>query len=161
MHILFYTGLLLVGIVLQLKIVPLFAIRNITPDLVLIIIISISVRSGRLTGIIFGFISGIIFDFFGSGFVGVSSLSSCLAAFFAGYWGNEQFERRVDLMVGLLFLTIFIHDIVYFPILSIGSLTGFWSVIFKNVIPHTFYTLVFVAIFYLIFPRFFWIQNRY
>lgn len=153
MAVLLYSLFFAVAIILQLTIIPLFSIKNITPDLVFILVISIVFKHGRFWGLMSGFVAGVMLDFFGAGFVGVSSLGNILAVFFAGYWVNEQFERRFLLMLLFLFITILIHNLTVYPIVFIGSSIGFWSLLFRNIIPHSFYTLVFMAVIYLAVPR--------
>ncbi len=152
MYVLLYSLLFAVAIILQLTLIPLFSIKNITPDLVFIVVLAIVFKHGRFWGLISGFVAGVVLDFFGTGFVGVSSLGNILAVFFAGYWINEQFERRFLLLLLFLFITTLIHNLTYFPIVSIGSSIGFWPLFFRSVIPHSMYTLVFMAVIYLAIP---------
>jgi len=153
MFILLYSLLFIVAIILQLTIIPLFSVKGITPDLVFILVMSIVFKHGRFWGLVSGFFAGLFLDFFGTGFVGISSLANIVAVFFAGYWVNAQLERRFGLTLLFLFITILIHNLIYFPILSIGSAVGFWPLLFRNVIPHSVYTLVFMAVIYLTVPR--------
>lgn len=153
MRILFYILFFIIAIILQLTIVPLFSIKEITPDLVLIVVFSVSFQTGKVWGVIAGFIAGLVFDLFGTGFVGLSSLANSISAFVAGFWGSEQLERRIEVIFGLLLVAIFIHDFLYFAILRIGTSLGFWNTLFKNIIPHTIYTLVFMVMIHLVFPK--------
>lgn len=142
-----------VAIVLQLTVIPLFSIQGVTPDVILIAVVSVSLMRGKVVGIISGFVAGLCFDFFGTGLVGISSLTNSLAAFVAGFWVGEQFERRLSLILGPLFASIFVHDFLYFTILRIGAPVGFWRTVVRHVFPTTVYTLVFMLMIYLVLPK--------
>ncbi|MFQ5648769.1 MAG: rod shape-determining protein MreD [bacterium] len=160
MLILFYSFLFTIAIILQLKVVPLFSIRETTPDLGVIVVILVSMRRGKIHGVGCGFVAGLVFDFFGSGFLGVSSLAKSTSAFVAGTWSNEHMQRRLGVAVGQLFVTILVHDVLYFSILTIGTSLGLGHTFFTRVLPQTCYTLVFMAIILLTFPKMVWGRRR-
>ena len=86
----------------------------------------------------------------------MSSLANSFAAFLAGYLGSDRLERSIGIVVLVLFLALFVHNILYFTILLIGSAGGFWATLFREILPHTLYNFVFLMIFYLVFPQAFW-----
>ena len=142
--------------ILQLTVVPLFAIRNIFPDLIVIMVISTTLRQGRIFGICYGFVAGLILDCFGTGLVGLSSLSYAVSAYVFGILAEEQLERRLTIFLGVLLSALLAHDLLYFAVLAIGTDTGFWRTILWHVIPHTAYTTVFVMILHLVMPKTLW-----
>lgn len=148
--------ILFICVILQITIIPLFAIKDISPNLVLIIVISVAIRQGKFWGVIAGFFAGLIFDSFGTAFVGLSSLTNSISAFVAGFLLGEQLERRFAVIVGLIFASLLIHDFFYYMILSIGMPIGFWTNLFKNVLPQSFYTLLFMIIVHLSVPKGLW-----
>jgi len=159
MSIATYFMLLCVSIVLQLTIIPLFSVQGATPDIILIFVLALALQRGRLWAFPVGFAAGFLFDLFGTGLVGVSSLANSVAVFSVGFLREEQFEKRMSVIVGLLFLSIYFHDIVYFAILSLGLSSRFWNVFVKQAFPNTFYTLVFMVVIQLLMPNLFWGRN--
>ena len=153
---LFYSLLFVIAIILQLTIMPLFAIKTIVPDLILIIVLSATMQHGRIFGIVYGFAAGVIFDAFGTGLVGLSSLSNVAAAYIVGILADEKLERRFAIVNGVLLTALLCHDILYFSVLVLGTDISFWNTILRYVFPHTFYTLVFFLIVYLALPRSVW-----
>ncbi len=153
MTIIIYIVLFVIAIVLQLTVAPLFAIEGIAPDLVLLVVVFVAMKRGKVWGIAAGFVAGLAYDFFGTAFLGVSSLANSVAAFLAGLLGGPQFEEKPAEMIGLLATSVFIHHLIYFTIIRIGSFYSFGQLLVRVILPQSFYTLVFVAIFYSILPK--------
>jgi len=151
-----YIPLFLAALVLQLTVIPLFSINGVTPDIILILVIAVSLQKGRTWGVISGFLAGILFDIFGTGFVGVSSFANSVSAYVAGFFGGEQLEREFLVVTLLLFFSLLVHDMLYFLILSIGTPVGFFQVLLRQIIPQTIYTFTFMIILHLLSPRLLW-----
>lgn len=161
LSILNYLVLFSLAIILQLTVVPLLAIKGVVPDVILILVISTSFRHGKMAGMLWGFAAGVVFDFFSTRFVGASSLGYVVSAFVAGIWSAEHSQVRFGVVIGQLFLTVLLHDIIYLNIIRIGTSVGFWNTLFTVVFPHSLYSLVFVAIFSQAFPRKFLGRDQY
>lgn len=146
----------ILSLVLQLTIAPLFSINEIMPDFILIMVIAIALQKGRTWGIIAGCAAGLLFDNFGTGFFGLSSLTKTITAFLAGFIGGERLERRFVSIVGFLFLLLLIHDTIYYSIVSIGTTLGFWDTVVRYALPTTAYTLTFMTMINLVWPRALW-----
>ena len=152
LHVLLFA----VSILLQLTIAPLFSIKDVMPDFILIMIVAIALQKGRTWGIIAGCFAGLLFDNFGTGFVGLSSLTNTMTAFLAGFIGGERLERRFVSIVGFLFLLLLIHDTMYFTIISIGTSISFGDIFVHFALPTTIYTLTFMTMINLVWPRALW-----
>ena len=156
MTFLFYIAFFILSIILQITIIPLFSIKGISPDLILILVISVSIQRGKFWGVVGGFSAGLVFDAFGTAFVGLSSLANSISAFVAGFLLGEQLEQRFGVIVGLILVSLLIHDFLYYTILSMGISIGFWVTLFKHVVPQSFYTLIFMVIIHMVLPRGLW-----
>ncbi|MCH8018426.1 rod shape-determining protein MreD [candidate division KSB1 bacterium] len=156
MTFLFYIAFFILSIILQITIIPLFSIKGISPDLILILVISVSIQRGKFWGVVAGFSTGLVFDAFGTALVGLSSLANSISAFVAGFLLGEQVEQRLGVIVGLILVSLLIHDFLYYTILSIGTSIGFWVTLFKHVVPQSFYTLIFMVIIHMVLPRGLW-----
>ena len=153
MYIFLYLFLFILSIILKITLAPLFAIKDITPDLILILVIYIAYQKGRIWGVISGCLAGLCFDLLGTGLLGLSSLTKSIAAFTAGYFVSDQMERQFGVFVGLSFIVVFIHDFLYFLIAFLGTDIGFWNTLFKHIFPTTIYTVVFMIIIHLLKPK--------
>ena len=150
-----YIAVFALTIILQFTLISRISVKGVMPDLVLIMIIAIALQKGRVPGVVMGFFGGLIFDVFGTGFVGLSSLANALAAYFIGFFGGGYLERPLGIVIGLLFVSFLIHDVAYFTILSMGTSFGFFKILFYQILPQTFYTLVVTIIIYLTRPKLF------
>lgn len=156
----FYVFLFFVSLISQITIVSLFSIKEITPDIVLLTVIVIAIQKGRVWGVVAGCLAGLIFDFFGTGFIGLSSLTKSVSGYVAGFFVSERIESRFSVVFGLLFLSILIHDLLYFSTLSIGTNISIWKTFLRYVLPTSFYTLIFAVMIHLIWPKVLWGKFR-
>jgi len=156
MTFLFYIAFFILSIILQITIIPLFSIKGVSPDLILILVISVSIQRGKFWGVVAGFSAGLVFDALGTAFLGLSSLANSISAFVAGFLLAKQLEHRFGVIVGLILVSLLIHDFLYYTILSIGISIGFWVTLFKHVVPQSFYTLIFMVIIHMVLPRGLW-----
>jgi rod shape-determining protein MreD len=111
-------------VILQTTIIPFTAIAQITPDLLIIWIIYIAIQHGQIPGTIAGFCIGLIVDFVGGQFLGITALSKTIAGFLAGYFFNENKTEQILGSYEFLIVTAlasFIHNIIYFVISVQGS----------------------------------------
>ncbi len=149
-----------VSVLLQVTVAPLFSIREVAPDFILITVIAISLQKGKIWGIIAGFVGGLLLDSFGAGMIGLSSLTKTIAAFTAGVFVGERLERSFGTIAGFLVIVLLIHDAMYFIIAAIGTAISFWSALFKYALPTTLYTLTFMVMAHLLWPRVLWGKPR-
>ncbi len=145
-------------IVIQVSFIWLIAISkyNITPDLVIIIVIYLGYTRGHIAGMIAGFVSGLILDILSGSFIGLSALSYSLAGFISGYFNRQLTgeSKRQSPVIGIIFMCTMISNTVFFLIYFQGSSISFLEIFLKYIITTTFYTSVFGLIFSLVFNKF-------
>ncbi|MFQ5822455.1 MAG: rod shape-determining protein MreD [bacterium] len=155
-----YVFLFFISLILQITVISLFSIKEITPDLILILVIIVAIQKGRVWGVVAGCIAGVIIDIFGTGIIGLSSLTKSVAGYIAGFFGSERIERSFSVDFGLLFLSLLVHDILYFSILSIGTSFSIWKTLLIYVLPTSFYTLILALMIHLVWPKILWGKNK-
>jgi rod shape-determining protein MreD len=103
----------------------------------------IAIKEGQLTGTIWGFIIGLMFDLSSGSFTGLSAMTKTIAGFTAGYFFDED---KAPLTLGsyrfvltVLFVSL-IHNTIYFIILTRGSDIGLLKAIFQIGLATSFYT---------------------
>ncbi len=153
-----YALVLGVLIVVQVSFMWLIAISkyNITPDLVIILVIYLGYTRGHIAGMVSGFIAGLTLDILSGSFIGLSALCYSLSGFIAGYF-NRQFSGDSDKktsVIGIIFMCTLIAYTIFYLIYFQGSTLSFFEIFLKYVITTTFYTSVFGVIFSLVFNRF-------
>ena len=140
-----YAGILIVLIIVQKTLIWLIAVTayDITPDIVLIGLVYIGIRKGKITGTISGFAAGLVMDILSFSFLGLMALSKCIAGFLAGYFNREnKVERYLKsyILVLTVFLCSLVNNLIYFTIYFQGTTLTFPDIIVRYVIPTAVYT---------------------
>ena len=156
-RILIYIFLTITCFVLQGTLFSAFSFGNISPNLILVLVVSLGLMRGQKTGLLVGFASGLLSDIFLSSHIGFYALLMMYIGYLAGSFHKVFFPEDVKLPMGL----IAISDLLYgffcycFMFLLRGRMNiGFY---FLNIcIPECIYTMVITVIFY---PLFLGINN--
>lgn len=123
-----------------------------TPDLILILLIFISIKQGKIKGTSTGFTMGLIEDFILSvGYLGLSSLTKSITGFIMGYFTES---RRSRLFPGIMFPTsigIIINEVIETMFRIAGTSEGIFSAILTKTLPSSIYTFIVSIIIFSIF----------
>lgn len=116
-------------------------ISGIRPDLLLIFTISISIRHGRIYGLLVGFFAGLAQDMTALGFLGIFALSKSSLGFWIGRWveSRDQFIRSWSFML-IIFLCAISQGLWQGIFVIEGSEISFAGFFFKRVLPTAVYT---------------------
>ncbi len=91
--------------IVQLSIVPLISIGSVIPDLIIILVVSFSLRYGQFYGTIFGSISGLLFDLISGGVFGSAMFAKTISGFVAGFFYNKN---KIDYNTSTMFLLLIV-----------------------------------------------------
>ncbi len=135
-----------------IKILSLSAL-NISPDFVVIMLIYIGAKEGKITGSVYGFLTGLLADFLSGTFIGLSAMTYTIASFLAGFFKteNEKFLTKYMFLV-TVFACSFAGNFIYFWIYFQGTPITFPEVLVKYVLTTSAYTTI-ISLVYVIFPR--------
>ena len=149
----YYTVAALLLIVIHMTILDAFAIGNITPDLLLILIVIISLREGQFKAVFAGFFIGLLFDLFTMDVIGTNALTKTVAAFVAGYFYREGEWNKIigsyKLLI-IVLITSLIHNAIYLIFYLQLSEASYLVFFLKYGVATAMYTTV-VAIFPMLF----------
>lgn len=123
----------------------LIAIGGITPNLMIILVVWITLKRGQFVGIIAGFLGGLIFDTITMDVIGTNALSQTVMAFMTGFFyheGKEELTVRSMKFLGILFLAAFVHNIIYYFFYIKLSDLSFLNFFLKYGIAGSLYTTV-------------------
>lgn len=132
-------------VVLQTQVMRLFTIEGVTPDLLLIWIVYLALRHGQMTGMLWGFAIGLVFDFVTGNFIGLSAMTKTLGGFSAGYFFNENkthLTLRSYQFIVIVLVASIIHNTIYFILFTQGSDFSFFRAIFRYGITTALYTSI-------------------
>jgi rod shape-determining protein MreD len=140
-----YGLLLLLLAVVQKTLMFLLAVTSyeITPDILLIGLVFVSIKKGKMTGSIAGFVFGLLIDFFSFSFLGLMALSKAAAGFTAGFFNGENKTERNSgsyVFVIIVFVCSIINNFIYFIFYYQGTVVSFGEIMLRYVIPTAIYT---------------------
>jgi rod shape-determining protein MreD len=135
--------------ILQTTLVPSLAIFGVKPDLLMLALFMIAIKTGVMPAIFIGFIIGLSQDLYSPSILGQSALAKTLAGFFASLF-NEKLMRLDPVILGIiLILTFFVNDLAVYAVQIVksgGSLGTVAKEIFGPTLPRALYTLIFAVI---------------
>ena len=142
MRILHHALLTALALLIQTSWTHSIAIAGIRPDIVLIIIVYIGIRSGQLEATIFGFMSGFLLDIYNPEFMGVNACANSVVGFAVGYsrFGIVAEDLRVQVLA-LLFASL-LHDLIYFVLSSVSNPLKFVTAFFTYGVGTAIYTSI-------------------
>jgi len=142
-----YVAIYFILLFVETNLLHLISIKNITPDLILIYVLNISLMENRSRATIIGFFSGLIQDVFTTNFFGLSAFSKSVMGFVGVFFQQQRMEYRLLYFMTIFFVLIFFHELIYQLIYSLGGGINFSDLFLYSIVPRTFYTLAVAAIF--------------
>ena len=139
---------LLILILIQKSLIWLIAITEyqITPDIILIGVVYLGIKKGKIPGSAGGFAAGLIFDLFSFSFLGLSALSKSTSGFISGFFNNEnkidKYSKTYE-FIFILFISSLINNFLYFWIYFQGTSLYFSQILLRYIIPSAVYTSLF------------------
>ncbi|NLD92577.1 MAG: rod shape-determining protein MreD [Fibrobacter sp.] len=144
-----WLGVFLLAFILQTTLVPSLAIYGVKPDLLMLALFMMAIKTGVMPAIFIGFIIGLSQDIYSPSVLGQSALAKTLAGFFASLF-NEKVMRLDPVILGIiLILTFFVNDLSIYAVQVVksgGSLGAVAKEIVGPTFPRALYTLVFAVI---------------
>ena len=106
-------------VIVQKTLIWLVALTHyeITPDILLIGLVLLGIRKGKIAGSVGGFLSGLLLDFMSFSFLGLMALSKATAGFVSGYFNNEnKIERYTKsyIFIIIVFTCSVLNNLIYF-----------------------------------------------
>jgi rod shape-determining protein MreD len=149
-----YIAILAVLIIIQKTLIWLISLSalNITPDLVLIAVVYISISEGKIFGSVTGFLAGLVIDLISGSFLGLMALSFSVAGFVAGsfYTEGDRYLLKLNFLI-IIFLCSVISNFIYYFIYFQGLALNMFEIFTKYILTTSTYTTI-LSIVYVILP---------
>ena len=132
-------------LLLQTTFVPFLSIGGFLPDPLLLWVVYVAIRRGQVEATITGFLVGLLQDAISMQFFGLSALTKTIAGFVAGYFFNDNSTEQTlgsYRFLTILFLSSFVHNIVYYGIFLQGIQDSVFSTMIEFSIVTSLYTVV-------------------
>jgi len=132
--------LIILALFLQSSWVSKIGIYEITPDVVLLVLVYIGITAGQIEGTIFGFFSGFLLDIYSPETMGVNSLANSLVGFAVGYSRIGVVAEDLQVQALIIFLATLLHDTIFFFLYAISDIANMFYLIFRHGIGTALYT---------------------
>lgn len=99
MSIIIWLVVLAVTVVLQSTLLPLVAFKGIHPDLLLVMVVSCALLSGKERGVGIGFFAGLLQDLVSGSIFGINTLSKLATGYILGLAERKVFKEHVLLPI--------------------------------------------------------------
>ncbi|MBF8293567.1 MAG: hypothetical protein HW389_112 [Bacteroidetes bacterium] len=132
-------------LLLQTTFVPFLSIGGFLPDPLLLWVVYVAIRRGQMEATITGFLVGLLQDAVSMQFFGLSALTKTIAGFVAGYFFNDNNTEQTlgsYRFLTILFLSSFVHNIVYYGIFLQGIQDSVFSTMIGFSLATSLYTVV-------------------
>ena len=150
--VLFFT--IIVCFLMQSTVLHLISIGSITPNLLLILCVSMGLMRGRKSGLWTGFFCGLLVDLFYGSVFGFYALIYMYLGFLSGYAHRICYDDDIKVPVLLAGVGNILYGLAVYALqfLLRGRL-GLGTYIYRIILPETFYTIILTLIVYRIFYR--------
>lgn len=128
------------ALLLQAGLAPYLTIGGVTPNFLLLVVVTLALTSGATAGTAVGFIAGLLFDLLGSGAVGPAALVFTTTGYLAGLMHEQMFAEGWLLPLTVLGIAALGAEVAYALVLEVlGSDIPFWSTLLRKVVPGAVY----------------------
>ncbi len=135
--------------VLQTTLVPSVAILTVKPDLIVIILFLMAMKTGIIPAVLIGFVLGLAQDVYTPGILGQNALAKTMAGFIAGMFNEKVMRVDPFLEIVLLLLTFVVNDAAYSLVNVVKSgytFPAFGMDLLTNTLPRAIYSLLIALI---------------
>lgn len=142
-----YAGIMLGLIIIQKTFIWLIAVTSyeITPDIVMIGLVYLGIKKGKIPGSAGGFLSGLLLDILSFSFIGLMALSKSAAGFLSGFFNTEsKIERYLSSYIFVLIVLFcsLVNNVIYFAVYFQGTTLLFADILIRYVLPSSVYTAI-------------------
>ncbi|SFB67889.1 rod shape-determining protein MreD [Butyrivibrio sp. YAB3001] len=150
--------LLLVSFILQTTVFRRIDFGGITPNLLLIVVVSSAFIKGDKTGLLVGFFSGILVDIFFGSYLGFFALIYMYLGFIVGKFHEVFFSQNIAIPIFFITITDFVYGFICYVLMFLFRTRfniGYYMM--SVIVPEMVYTAL-IAIFY--YPVILYLNNK-
>ena len=129
-------------LMVQSTFVEKFALFDVRPDLVLLILVYVALSGGHIEGTLLGFFAGFLQDVYAPGHFGLNALAKSIVGFTVGYGHGSIVIENILTRGLILFGAAFGHDVFYFVFYHRGDWGSVLFSILRYGLPTALYTML-------------------
>lgn len=142
-------GALAGALILQVTIAPHLAVFGVTPNLLLLVVITLAFVEGSSAGATAGFIAGLLMDLLSTGPIGAWALVMSVTGYLSGSLKRNLFAEGWMAPVAVGIITALVADFAYLIAVTVmGVGPAFWTALGRLVLPRALYNAVLVMLAY-------------
>jgi len=131
-----WLSVIVLTIIIQLTLLPLIAINSIYPDMLLVIVVSHALLTGKEKGVGIGFFAGLLQDLASGSVFGIHTLSKLAIGYLFGLAERKVFKEHILLPVVATAIATMINGLVIFVLFFIlGYKVEMVSAMMNNIVP--------------------------
>lgn len=143
--------MILVTYLIQTSFLTLFPLPA-TPNLLLILTVSVGFMRGRRAGLMVGFFSGLLLDLFYSSLFGISALIFMYAGYLTGSMYQVFFDEDIKLPMLFSGLADLAYQLIFFiAVFAVRRRLAFPAYLRSVILPEVVITVIFTILFYRIY----------
>lgn len=141
--------MILVSFLLQCTLMKGIAIGSISPNLLIILCVSVGLMRGKTSGLFTGFSAGLLIDLFYSRYPGIYACIYMYTGFFSGFFYQVFYDDDVKVpMLLAMGGDFFCNFMVFILLFLLQGKTDFFYYLQRVILPEMIYTLVLTALAY-------------
>jgi len=138
-----------VATLLQAGLAPYMSIGGVTPNFLLLVVVTLALTTGPTEGAVAGFVAGLLFDMLGTGPLGPMALVLSATGYFAGLLHEQMFAEGWLLPITVLAIAALSAEVAYGLLLGLlGEGAPFWQSFFTKMLPAAVYNTALALLVY-------------
>lgn len=143
MRTMLWLSVIILSIIIQTTFLPLIAIQGVYPDMLLVIVVSYSLLSGKEKGVGMGFFAGLLQDLASGSVFGTVTLSKLATGYIFGLAERKVFKEHVFLPVAATAVATVLNSMMMFLLLfMLGIKVNILPTVMNSVLPLALYNLM-------------------
>jgi len=140
---------IVVATILQIGLAPYLSIGGVTPNFLLLVVVTLALTSGPTEGAIAGFAAGLLFDLLSTGPVGPMVLVLSATGYFAGLLHEQMFAEGWLLPITVFAIAALSAEVAYGLLLGLlGEGGAFWRAFVTKMLPGAVYNTALALLVY-------------
>lgn len=138
-----WLSMIVITAIIQSTVLPLIGFKGVSPDMLLVVVVSYALLSGKEKGFGIGFFTGLLQDIAFGNIFGVNTLAKMAIGYFFGLAERKVFKEKVLLPVVATAVATFLHSIIMLIVLFLlGYKVDLLGAIMNNVMPLIGYNVI-------------------
>ena len=145
----FFRNILIIalGLLVQSTIVGHYSLLDARPDIPMIILFFLAIKSGRVQSVFYGFLIGFLIDVYSPEYLGFNAFTMSLIAFLLNTISNKLSLELPALKISVAFAACLLHDIIYLLLYTgFDYIMAFRLLFTENLMGEIYSTLIILAL---------------